>query len=39
MNTYNFTAKCKSGQVKSFTFQANGYLEARNKLQQLIDSN
>lgn len=39
MRDYTFTAECKSGQVKTFTFQAEGYLAARTKLQELIEAN
>lgn len=39
MNKYKFTALCKSGQTKTFEFEASGYLEARKKLQELIDVN
>lgn len=39
MKTYKFTAQCRSGQTKTFEFQANGYLEARKKLQEYIDNN
>jgi tRNA A58 N-methylase Trm61 len=39
MRDYKFTAVCKSGQVKTFEFQAANYLAARKKLQELIDSN
>lgn len=39
MRTYTFTALCKSGERKTTTFQASGYLEARKKLQEFIDTN
>jgi hypothetical protein len=39
MNTYKFTAKCKSGEWKTFEFEAKNYKEARNKLSQLIEEN
>ncbi len=39
MNTYTFTAECKSGKVKTFTFEAEGYRAARKKLQELIEAN
>lgn len=39
MKTYTFTALCKSGQTKTTTFQASGYLEARTKLREFIDNN
>ncbi len=39
MRDYTFTALCKSGQTKTFTFQATGYLAARTKLQELIEAN
>lgn len=39
MKTYKFTALCKSGQVKTFEFEAENFREARKKLQELIDSN
>lgn len=39
MKDYTFTAQCKSGQVKTFNFQAEGYLDARKKLQELIEAN
>lgn len=39
MNNYKFTAECKSGQVKTFEFQAANYLAARKKLQELIAGN
>jgi len=39
MRDYTFTALCKSGQVKTFNFQAAGYIAARQKLQELIELN
>lgn len=39
INTYNFTATCKSGQKKSTTFTAANYNEARAKLQEFVDNN
>lgn len=39
MRDYTFTALCKSGQTKTFTFQAEGYLAARAELQRLIEAN
>lgn len=39
MRTYTFTAECKSGIVKTFTFDAAGYLAARQQLNTLIDAN
>lgn len=39
MNTYTFTAICRSGNTKTTTFQASSYLEARTKLQEFIDNN
>lgn len=39
MREYTFTAQCKSGQVKTFTFEAAGYREARKKLEELIEAN
>jgi hypothetical protein len=39
MKNYKFTAECKSGQVKTFEFTANGYQAARKKLQELIEAN
>lgn len=39
MKEYTFTAECRSGVVKTFTFQAAGYKEARTKLQELIEAN
>jgi len=39
MRTYKFTALCKSGETKTTTFQASGYLEARKKLQEFIENN
>ena len=39
MRDYTFTAKCKSGQVKTFSFQAQGYIAARIKLEELIAAN
>lgn len=39
MNNYKFTAQCKSGAIKTFEFQAAGYLAARTKLQELIEAN
>ena len=39
MNTYKFTALCKSGEWKTFEFQAANYLEARAKLSELIEAN
>lgn len=37
--TYKFTALCKSGKTKTFEFEADGYLDARKKLQELIQAN
>lgn len=37
--TYTFTSLCKSGSVKSTTFTAAHYNEARAKLQEFIDNN
>lgn len=39
MKNYTFIAQCRSGQVKTTTFQASSYLEARTKLQEFIDNN
>jgi hypothetical protein len=39
MKTYTFTALCKSGAYKTTTFQASGYLNAREKLTQFIANN
>lgn len=39
MTTYKFTALCKSGATKTFEFEADGYLAARKKLQELIEAN
>lgn len=39
MRDYTFTALCKSGQTKTFNFQAEGYLAARTKLEELIATN
>ena len=39
MRDYSFTALCKSGEVKTFNFQAENYLAARKKLQELIEEN
>lgn len=39
MREYTFTAECKSGAVKTFTFEAEGYKAARAKLQELIEAN
>lgn len=39
MRDYTFVAECKSGQKKTFNFQAANYNEARKKLNELIDSN
>jgi hypothetical protein len=39
MRTYTFTALCKSGTYKTTTFQASGYLDAREKLNQFIENN
>ena len=39
MREYTFTAECKSGQVKTFTFQAANYRAARTQLEQLIEAN
>ena len=39
MNTYKFTALCKSGQTKTFEFQAENYRQARKELDRLIEIN
>jgi hypothetical protein len=39
MNTYKFTALCKSGEYKTTTFQADNYREARKKLDEFIENN
>ena len=39
MRNYKFTAKCKSGEWKTFEFQAENYKDARVKLSELIESN
>lgn len=39
MKNYKFTAVCKSGQTKTFEFQASNYNEARAKLNELIQQN
>lgn len=39
MKKYKFTALCKSGQTKTFEFEAEDYRAARKKLQELIEAN
>ena len=39
MRTYSFTAECKTGQVKTFTFDAVNFSAARIKLVELIETN
>ena len=39
MRTYTFTALCKSGEYKTTTFQASGYRNAREQLNQFIENN
>ncbi len=39
MNTYKFTALCKSGQWKEIELQAYNYREARVKLSEFIENN
>lgn len=39
IRTYNFNAKCASGEWKEVTFTATDYREARKKLEEFIVSN
>ena len=39
MRTYTFTAQCRSGQVKTFTFEAANFTAARKELERLIQEN
>ena len=39
MRTYKFTAQCRSGEWKTFEFEAESYKAARIRLSELIEAN
>lgn len=39
MRTYKFTVLCRSGQTKTFEFEAENYTQARRILQDYVDKN